>query len=913
VDERIGYFSGSYRIDAFRADTNSWQTVVGPKTNPAPGQRIIESLGGIEAAKVRFCALSGYNGATQSGITLLQVYGSQDWCDACCQSGLPPYLPDKTSFPAVSPTANYSCTSFSATPAAVMPGSKVRVNLQMRKTAADAANYGFQVRVGELSPYASWFYLSNYADYTVALSAINPSMPTSQWIVGQDYLLSADVYIPQWAPHGNIPVIVTPLCSNSSGTITNVANNIIGTLKIQRFATDPVPWPAVVPTTTINIENDQANIYVNGKLVSPYIMAPPEYATYQSIGEQMATGCHLWRVLVGKSVNYNYNTTEGDAENAACFASLDQKINTLLKTDPDAYILAAALLRPTNWSSLWQSECTLLSNGQRHWGYSLSSAQWAAQLDYDYRALVAHLMSQSYSGHIIGVHYEMAEETNYWGYLTNNSNTTRDDMVLGDYSDPHITAFRLWLQTKYNNNENALKAAWNDPNVTFANAYPTPSVLRQMDSTLMFKNPGATKMPMDYWEFHADEMANMAIVVGKAVKEASGGKYITGLWGFYTHGVYAAGTEPGKMVHMGHTALQKVLNSPYIDYLAFIQAYTHRRWGAPMYATHVLESLLRHGKMALVEFDVRTFFVPSSFAPLTYSEPETLSVLYDYAWGAALKGAALWWVGFSSGATGSNRASVPWFASEKVNKALTQSKVWYDAIRSTASPSTAEVAVFFNNADICAMDAYDGYKALVSAQYQTALFELSKLGAPVDYYELNDISLPSMNQYKVYVFLDAYNLTDAQRNSIKTIVRQTGKTAVWLYGAGYNNGATNDVANIQDLTGMITEVTLERKLPVVQFLSGHDLTTNIQPGYTLQPHQWEFDPRPYEIGPIFNVNDAGAESLGTYTDNYKVAYATKMVSNGRSIFMAIPYMSSVVLRAYLLIKSFNPDILNKFD
>ena len=888
INERPGYASATYRIDVFNDVDNSWQTVVGPKNNATPGGIITETFNTVEITKIRFYALTPYNGATQSGINSLEVIGTKDWLEAC-KSELPPYKPDTASFPAVSDIANYGCTSFSVDPNGVVPGSKVRINLQIRKTTVDTTNYGFQVRIGDIS-------LNSYGDYTVALSAINPPIPTGQWVRGQNYPLSVDVYIPQWAPHGNISVIVTPLCTASRGTIRNATNNIVGTIKIQRFPTDPVPWPTTVPTTTVVYDeaNDQTNLYVNGNLIQPYIMSTPDYTTYQSMGEQVTSNCQLWRLLTHKYVGADYGTTAGDAENAAYFAQMDQEINNLLKVDPNAYILPAFIIQASSaWTAAHPSDCTVLSNGT-HLQYSLSSSVWASQIDYDYRALVAHLMSQSYSGHVIGVHFEMAQETNYWGYETNTRATPRDSIVMGDYSTSHITAFRTWLQTKYVT-EAALRTAWNDPSVTFANAYPTLSVLRQMDSTLMFKNPATTKMPMDYWEFHADEMANMTLVAAKAIKEASGNKYITGLWGFYV-GLYAAWPDaPGAMQHMGNTALQKVLASPYIDYLTCIQAYTHRRWGRPFYATNVTESIRHHGKMPLVELDVRTFFTPLWATMRTFSEPETLSVMYDYVWGAALRGDACWWVGFSAGATGLNRDGIPWYTLESVRNALYSSKKWYDAIRTTASPSTAQVAVFSNNDDVCAMDAYDGRNPLTSAQYQATVFELTKLGTPIDYYELSDISLDCMSQYKLYVFLNAYNLTTAQRDVIKAVVRQTGKTAVFLYGTGYNNGTTNSAANVQDLTGMVTQVTLEKRFPTVNFVSDANLPAN----YTLQPHPWEndSDPGAYTIGPIFDVDtDTNRTILGRYAHNNKVACASKTVGNGKSVYLGIPYMSSALLR-----------------
>jgi hypothetical protein len=313
----------------------------------------------------------------------MRVMGTRDWVRAC-QAGLPPHKPDVASYPSVSGTANYTCTSFSANPTAVKPGERVQVNLQIRKTAADATNYGFQVRIGELSLPQTYRVVNYPSDYTVSLSAINPSTPTSQWVVGQDYPLSVNVYIPQWAPHGNIPVIITPMCPASHGTITNVTNNIVGNVKIQKFAADPVPWPAVTPTTTVAIENDQANLYVNGNLVSPYVMIlPGERVTYQSMGEEVISNSHIWRVPILKCLTYDYGTANGEAENAACFADIDQKINNLLKVDPNAYIYPVFGIRPTGWTANHPSDAVILSDGTTvPYSYSLSSPQFANQIDF---------------------------------------------------------------------------------------------------------------------------------------------------------------------------------------------------------------------------------------------------------------------------------------------------------------------------------------------------------------------------------------------------------------------------------------------------------------------------------------------------------------------------------------------------
>lgn len=803
------------------------------------------------------------------------------------EQGIPPNCTIRTDQPYIDVAAkeNFFVKSFRALSKAI-PGKKVDLDLSVQVKSVVQEDYGFVVRVGDKS-------LSPTADYTVAKKEFLPLNRTSKWIPGKTYKISTSVYIPDWAPHGCVSVSLIPTGNGAEGCLGDRKDNVVGSINIRKFASDPKPWPAITPKTEVKLKNGNPTLFVNGKVLNPYIMSHPDYATYEAFGEQAKPGCRIWRILGVKMVNYSYETDQGKKENIEYFKIIDQLINNVLKVNPDAYILAGSIVQAAQeWTDRYPDDATLLSNGRRL-QYSLSSRRWSKQLDYDYRALVQHMMKQKYSAHIIGVHYEMAQETNYWGYGVNDSATPRNQIVLGDYSTEHIRAFRLWLRDRYKDNLEALRTAWKDQNIDFDIAYPKIDILCAED-TLMFKDPAKTQMPMDYWEFHSDEMVNMSNVVAKAVKEASGGKYITGLWGFYSDGVYDGPNVPGKMQYMGHTALQKALASPYIDYLAMIQSYTHRRWGRPMYAGNLVESIRRHGKIPLVEFDVRTFFTPVEYDMRTYSQPESISVMQSYIWGAAIRADALWWVGFSRGTTG--RPSVPWYAEKSLTDAIGQGKRLYDVVYNTASPSNSEVAVFMSNDDMRAMDVYDGYKPLISAQYQTSFFETTKLGAPVDYYELNDISFDSMNQYKVYVFLNAYNLTKSQRDAIKARVRRVGKTAVWLYGAGYNNGLTISEANIQDLTGINTGCTIERRLPTVKFEQGHILTANLPAGYTLQPQRWEYDARPYEIGPIFHVNDSSAEALGRYEHDSQVAYASKMVDGGRSIFLAIPYISSSVLR-----------------
>ena len=80
--------------------------------------------------------------------------------------------------------------------------------------------------------------------------------------------------------------------------------------------------------------------------------------------------------------------------------------------------------------------------------------------------------------------------------------------------------------------------------------------------------------------------------------------------------------------------------------------------------------------------------------------------------------------------------------------------------------------------------------------------QLPRSGVPFDSYELADIANPRLPDYRVYVFPNAFTLTEEQRRTIKRRVRRAGKTAVWVYAPGYYRNGCGNAANVSDLTGL---------------------------------------------------------------------------------------------------------------
>ena len=521
VDEDPLGRSAQFRVDAFVE--NAWKMLVAPTTNATPsGGTLTITFDPVVATRIRYYMLTPAGGSpstASSSLVELQACGSAAWIEAKRQM-------DKPS--SVNGSA-FTLVASRLTPTTVKPGSKVRIEFDLQVPSTIPRDYGFQVTVGEkVLGNPVWG-----ADYDVARTYVWPSVNTTSWVPGQTYTVSTDLYIPAWAPHGELSIRLEPVGNRVLGKLSNGDDSRLGRLPIKKFSHEPAAWPAVTPKSELRFVNGQPKLYVNGKRVSPFIMTEENHPSYQGFGSSALAGFHVWRVCVLKWVNHSYETAAGRAENSPWFLELDQQIRALLRCDPDAYILVAASARPSaTWTKTYPDDAALMSNGARL-DASLSSPRWKRQVQDDYSEVVKHLMGSAYAGHIVGIQFEVALETQYPGSDAgyNTPTTPRESVALGDYSPGHIAAFRNWLRSKYGNDEKALRTAWKDDAVTFATAFPDVNILRRQDF-YVFKDPALTRMPLDYWEFHNKSLADMTVLIGKTIKQASGGKYLCGLWGF---------------------------------------------------------------------------------------------------------------------------------------------------------------------------------------------------------------------------------------------------------------------------------------------------------------------------------------------------------------------------------------------
>jgi hypothetical protein len=168
--------------------------------------------------------------------------------------------------------------------------------------------------------------------------------------------------------------------------------------------------------------------------------------------------------------------------------------------------------------------------------------------------------------------------------------------------------------------------------------------------------------------------------------------------------------------------------------------------------------------------------------------------------------------------------------------------------------------------------------------------QVNRMGCPIGHYLLADLCEGRVpDSARMYVFLNAYRVTEAQRQQIRTHIARDGKMAVWLYAPGF---VKEDAlaANIGDLIGFEVKQ-VDAPTAAVSLLDSRPAWLSKLPqGYRFGP-----DKKP---APLFAVTagQAGVLPLGAYAGTGETAFAMKRTPEWTSVFCGGLQVSAPVLR-----------------
>lgn len=147
---------------------------------------------------------------------------------------------------------------------------------------------------------------------------------------------------------------------------------------------------------------------------------------------------------------------------------------------------------------------------------------------------------------------------------------------------------------------------------------------------------------------------------------------------------------------------------------------------------------------------------------------------------------------------------------------------------------------------------------------------LARMGAPYDMYSLNDIEKLNPDKYKLFIFLNAFYLTESQREYIENTIKSKGRSVLFVCNADNISG------NTEKITGMKLDTLDKDETCVCAFDSMY--------GYQ--------NPKK----PLLYVKDENAETLGRYAQSRLTALAEKKFENHTVYFSGIGNLSHNALR-----------------
>ncbi|MFN0173369.1 MAG: hypothetical protein ACKVU0_01885 [Saprospiraceae bacterium] len=548
-----------------------------------------------------------------------------------------------------------------------------------------------------------------------------------------------------------------------------------------------------------------------------------------------------------------------------------------------AVVVRLHLNAPVWWNRIHPEECVQYANGPvedlpigfpfnhedgdilRGKRASLASELWRVEAGKKLEEFCRRLSGTREGKAVIGIHISggVYGEWHPWGFIKQEP----------DISAPMQQAFRKWVKNKYLFDEN-LQVAWGNKRFTLDNATVPDSLERRCCADGFFRDPVLEQRVMDFYRCQQIVIAEDIEFFCRIAKEQWGRPLITGVfYGYMQFGLCRQALN-------GHLEVERLLQSPWIDYFAGPPSYYGpcRKAGGSGMQRAPIRSIQLHGKMWFDEIDngylqdkrERDFVRSDMLGDTNY-----LPLLQRSLWLPLVQNAGLWLYDFGP------RRNTGWWDSpmyrEEIKRTLHYFRGKYG--RATKPKDQAADALV-----VWDTESYYAVKNISTKHCEKGLDaaaeELQRSGVALDHIYLFDLQRVELKKYKAIVFMNAWVLTQKQRQFIRDSVAQNGRTMIWNYGAGYSDGVHKGQALMEQLTGISLQVVKMKQNPV--WIMGLDTIENPEP-----------------LDPFLLVSDSETEPLALLKENAGVAIARKNFPSHSMVYPAVPLHQSIVFQELL--------------
>jgi hypothetical protein len=544
------------------------------------------------------------------------------------------------------------------------------------------------------------------------------------------------------------------------------------------------------PASTVQLQQSEyPRLFVNGKLAPSLVyfgdFANPARSKLQDFRQ---AGVNLQVVPVSR----NQNIWRGN--NNYDFEKLDRIIWSNVRRNPDGDFIILIDCSPyADWSDEFPGETAVDSKGKpsvsRHGRKGLPnywSQVYRQQVEAFIRAAVEHMKKQPYFKAVGGFFLTGNEDGQFYYQVLRGG-------VLEDGNSPGaLPEFRRWLKARYGTTEK-LRAAWNDSAVTFDTAKPPVTEKRYPGN---FFNPATQMAQIDLTRFLNESMGEFANLMCRTAKETAGKPVISVMWW---------GRGGSMMVYPHFAQTSTIFPSANLDLMGAQPGYQgERNAGSSNFFSWIPDSTRIHGKVSMIEADFRTWTSPINsllhdFRVARYWNHEELqgALLRDFGRQLSV-GGGIWFYDMTAG----------WFKDPLIMGDVARMAEIGRKLYSRTNVYTPAEIVFISDEDNYfitteQLGVWNGPNYHAIRKNQRAML---RSGLKYDFYYFKDVLDKQMDQYRVYVFMNAFHLTPEQQAFIDRKLKKDGKTLIWLYAPGYVTGKGFSTEAMSALTGIgITE------------------------------------------------------------------------------------------------------------
>lgn len=593
-------------------------------------------------------------------------------------------------------------------------------------------------------------------------------------------------------------------------------------------------------------DNGVLKVDIDGKLYNP-LSFKSFRPNPKNVSEFYKAGVRLFSVLTSGitsalGVPYSLYGESWVGDGKYDFSAIDKQMDMFIENAPDAYFAPMIQLDTRDW---YLKEHPEVPNSFTHLSQIACDETWKRAAAEYLKAAICHI-EEKYGDRVYG-YFMLCGTTTEW-------------FSDHDYEAPHPIkneGYKRWR---------------NDPNANL----PERELLDKTGEVFLGKDEDEIYLAR---RFHNELISNLVLYFAEEAQSVIKKNKLLGVYYGY---LFELGGK--RLYNAGSLGYEKVFLSPLIDMISSPSAYGYRGISDPSAFMLTQKTLDAHNKLYFLEFDHITHVAPERITegldgssdnckmvtiPGSHAkcknETESLNLMFRDFTLCMSKGAALWWFDMFDG----------WFRSEGMMNAVSKMLSIAENLSDKPAKSVAQIAVFAEGESM--------YRARKSANLATVCLSdirrtLAECGAPYDLYSISDLALDEADNYKMYIFVNQYDIKPETKALIEEKCKVKGKTVLWLYAPNFATDGNLNIENISDITGIT--------VTSGQISHGKMLYNGKGYDYPL-------------AAPYFSVCDENTTPLAFFEDSTE-AVAEKTVDGFKSVYCAACNLPSELLRDILI-------------